>query len=96
MEGNQGHVHSRLAARRWRGPARQPCQRQCEAGEAYGNRDFMSMQIRDERDLENHADYLHFNPVKHGYVKRPWDWQWSSFRRFVELGQYGRGSGISR
>ena len=25
--------------------------------------------IRDELDLENHADYLHFNPVKHGYVK---------------------------
>ena len=46
--------------------------------------------IRDDRDLENHADYLHFNPVKHGYVKRPWDWQWSSFRRFVELGQYDR------
>lgn len=46
--------------------------------------------IRDDEDLENHADYLHFNPVKHGYVKRPWDWQWSSFRRFVELGQYPR------
>jgi putative transposase len=49
--------------------------------------------IRGEQDLENHADYLHFNPVKHGYVKRPWDWQWSSFRRFVELGQYPRNWG---
>ena len=46
--------------------------------------------IRDEKDLENHADYLHYNPVKHGYVNRPWDWQWLSFRRFVELGQYDR------
>jgi putative transposase len=46
--------------------------------------------IRDETDLEKHADYLHFNPVKHGYVKRPWDWQWSTFRRFVESGQYDR------
>jgi putative transposase len=49
---------------------------------------FYEHAIRDEQDLENHADYLHFNPVKHGYVKRPWDWQWSSFRRFVQMGQY--------
>ncbi len=44
--------------------------------------------IRDQEDLENHADYLHFNPVKHGYVNRPRDWPWSSFRRFVKLHQY--------
>ena len=25
--------------------------------------------IRDERDFENHLEYIHFNPVKHGYVK---------------------------
>ena len=49
--------------------------------------------IRDEEDLQNHADYLHYNPVKHGYVKRPWDWQCSSFRRFVEVGQYDPGWG---
>jgi putative transposase len=51
---------------------------------------FYEHTIRDEQDLENHADYIHFNPVKHGYVKRPWDWQWSSFRSFVESGQYSQ------
>ena len=49
---------------------------------------FHEHMIRNESDLENHLDYLHFNPVKHGYVKRPWDWEWSSFRRFVGYGQY--------
>jgi putative transposase len=44
--------------------------------------------IRDETDLAAHCDYIHFNPVKHGYVSRPGDWAWSSFRRFVEKGYY--------
>ena len=39
--------------------------------------------IRDERDLRNHIDYIHFNPVKHGWVQRPGDWPHSSFNRFV-------------
>ncbi len=26
--------------------------------------------IRDERDFAAHRDYVHFNPVKHGYVRR--------------------------
>ena len=52
--------------------------------------------IEDETDLESHLDYLHFNPVKHDYVKRPWDWPWSSFRRFVEAGQYERDWGAGR
>jgi putative transposase len=39
--------------------------------------------IRDERDLQNHIDYIHFNPVKHGWAQRPGDWPYSSFHRFV-------------
>src|SRR6202012_2556477 len=42
--------------------------------------------IRDEADLERHVDYIHLNPVKHGYVSRVADWQHSSFHRFVERG----------
>lgn len=49
---------------------------------------FWEHTIRDEEDLENHCDYAHYNPVKHGYVQRPWDWPFSSFRRFVQLGHY--------
>ena len=42
--------------------------------------------IRDERDLRNHIDYIHFNPVKHGWTQRPGDWPHSSFHRFVREG----------
>jgi len=42
--------------------------------------------IRDETDLERHIDYIHFNPVKHGYVSRVVDWPHSSFHRYVEQG----------
>ena len=39
--------------------------------------------IRDERDLAAHVDYIHYNPVKHGYVQRVQDWPHSSFHRYV-------------
>jgi putative transposase len=44
--------------------------------------------VRDERELESLCDYIHYNPVKHGYVNRPADWPWSSFHRFVREGHY--------
>jgi len=44
--------------------------------------------IRDEVDLEAHFDYIHYNPVKHGYAQRPCDWPWSSFHRWVRAGHY--------
>ena len=43
--------------------------------------------IRDERDLQHHIDYIHINPVKHGYVKRVQDWPHSSFHRYVREGK---------
>jgi hypothetical protein len=42
--------------------------------------------LRDEADFARHVDYIHFNPVKHGYVKRVKDWRYSSFHRMVRLG----------
>jgi putative transposase len=51
-------------------------------------RRFWEHQVRDDTDLERHVDYIHYNPVKHGYVTRPADWPWSSFGRHVRLGQY--------
>jgi putative transposase len=51
-------------------------------------RRFWEHQVRDEDDLERCCDYIHYNPVKHSYVDRPWDWPWSSFRRFVKQGHY--------
>src|SRR5271170_4366263 len=42
--------------------------------------------IRDDADFERHIDYIHFNPVKHGLVKRVVDWPHSSFHRYAEQG----------
>jgi putative transposase len=44
--------------------------------------------IRDEGDLQRHIDYIHINPVKHGYVARAADWPHSSFHRYVRDGVY--------
>ena len=43
--------------------------------------------IRDERDLQNHVDYVHINPVKHGYADRVQDWPHSSFHQYVREGK---------
>lgn len=45
--------------------------------------------IRDERDYERHVDYIHFNPVKHGYVQRVVDWPHSSIHRHIAAGVMG-------
>jgi len=42
--------------------------------------------IRHDADLARHVDYIHFNPVKHGYVTKVCDWPHSSFHRFVTEG----------
>ena len=44
--------------------------------------------IRDEEDMRRHVDYIHYNPVKHGLVKRVADWEWSCFHRYVRMGYY--------
>ena len=44
--------------------------------------------VRDEDDLQRCVDYAHWNPRKHLLVPRVRDWEWSSFHRFVQLGEY--------
>jgi len=39
-----------------------------------------------ERDYAQHIDYIHVNPLKHGYVKRVCDWPHSTFHRYVADG----------
>lgn len=56
-------------------------------------RRFWEHLLRDEEDWRRHMDYIHYNPVKHGYVKNPKDWLHSSFRRAVEEGLYPEGWG---
>ncbi len=47
-------------------------------------RRFWEHAIRDDRDYAAHMDYLHFNPVKHGWVKTVIDWPYSSFHRYLQ------------
>ena len=49
--------------------------------------------VRDERDLRNHLDYIHYNPVRHGQARVPEQFAWSSFRRYQKAGWYPVGWG---
>lgn len=42
--------------------------------------------IRDDQDYRQHVEYIHYNLVKHGYVRTPVAWPYSSFRRYVKGG----------
>ncbi len=43
--------------------------------------------IRDENDLNRHIDYIHYNPVKHGLVDSPHNWEYSSihWKQFIQM-----------
>lgn len=51
-------------------------------------RKYWEHRIRDERDMEKHVDYIHYNPVKHGVAAGAGMWAYSSFKRYVERGVY--------
>ncbi len=46
--------------------------------------------IRDDNDYKRHLDYIHWNPVKHGFVKDPIQWQWSTFSKWMKKGVYDK------
>ncbi len=58
-------------------------------------RRFWAHLIVDQADFNNHVDYIHWNPVKHGWVKQVTDWRYSSFHKYVELGIYSNTWGYS-
>jgi putative transposase len=51
---------------------------------------FWEHTIRDAKDFWFHVEYIHTNPVKHGLVQRPWDWPYSSFKKWVAKGFYDK------
>jgi len=51
-------------------------------------RRFWEHALRDADDYARHFDYIHFNPVKHGYVESVRDWPYSTFHRWVKQGVY--------
>ncbi len=44
--------------------------------------------IGSDEDYRRHVDYIHYNPVKHGYVAKPGLWPYSSFARWAARGDY--------
>ncbi len=51
-------------------------------------RRFWEHRIRDERDFQQHVNYIHYNPVKHGLVEQVDDWPWSTYHRYIREGVY--------
>ena len=68
----------------------------CQRGElGLWQRRFWEHRIRDEQDMDRHLDYVHYNPVKHGYVRQARDWPHSSFHHYLERGCYPADWGIA-
>ncbi len=49
-------------------------------------RRFWEHTIRNQNDYDKHLSYIHYNPVKHGYVQNAIDWPYSSIHRFIKAG----------
>ncbi len=47
-------------------------------------RRYWEHQIREETDFVRHMNYIHYNPVKHGYCQRVTEWPYSTFHRYVK------------
>jgi putative transposase len=45
---------------------------------------FTDRKIRNEDHFYRALNYIHFNPVKHGYVDSVYDWPWSSVHHYLE------------
>jgi putative transposase len=59
-----------------------------EGSLGFWQRRFYDHIIRDEDDFGRHLDYIHYNPVKHGWASRTEDWPHSSFLAWKERGVY--------
>jgi len=53
-------------------------------------RRYWEHRIRDENDLASHTNYIHFNPVKHGWATRPVDWPYSTLHGYIARGIVSR------
>lgn len=45
---------------------------------------FADRMIRDDAHYYRALNYIHYNPVKHGYAVNAYDWQWSSLSLYYE------------
>jgi len=49
--------------------------------------------IRNQDDFNRHIDYVHYNPVKHGLVRSPFEYEYSSIDKYSEY--YQKDWGVS-
>lgn len=67
------------------GEYRQPSRRR-RSERGIWQRRFWEHQIRDESDFAKHVDYVHYNPVRHGYAEAAAAWPYSTVHRYIERG----------
>jgi putative transposase len=49
-------------------------------------RGFEDQPLRDEAEVQRQVDYIHADPVRHGLVRSPRKWQFSSLHAYIEHG----------
>lgn len=54
---------------------------QADGGAGIWQRRYWEHTLRDDEDVANHVQYIHYNPVKHCLVERAEDWPYSTLRR---------------
>ncbi len=45
---------------------------------------FHDRQIRGDKHFNRALNYVHYNPVKHGYADSAYDWPWSSLQNYLD------------
>jgi putative transposase len=54
-------------------------------------RRYWEHQIRNDFDFARHVDYIHYNPVKHGYVEYAEEWPYSTIHEYIRQGILDKG-----
>jgi putative transposase len=57
-----------------------------KGGRGIWQRRYWEHLILGDNDYENHVDYIHFNPLKLGYVTQATDWLFSTIHDFIKRG----------
>jgi putative transposase len=83
LKTDRGRDLSRFFARLHGGSARQINLRDRVTGRQIWH-NYWDTCIRTEAGLWTRFNYIHNNPVKHGYVQRCEDWAWSSYPFYLE------------
>ncbi len=82
-------IKARFTRKCERGPISKPSEsKEKKKEQAVWQRRFWEHLIKSDQDLKRHVEYIHYNPVKHGLVKAPKDWPYSSFHRYAREGVY--------